>query len=92
MTAPPLTSRVAATDDDALNIAISDECKAKGLPVNVSSPAAFGTFLFPAVVFGDGLTVSVAGGAPAHLERLRDELEKALPSLEEAASKPVAED
>lgn len=79
---------VAATDDDALNIAISDECKAKGLPVNVSSPAAFGTFLFPAVVFGDGLTVSVAGGAPAHLERLRDELEKALPSLEEAASKP----
>ena len=37
---------VAATDDESLNVAISDECKAKGLPVNVSRPAAFGTFSF----------------------------------------------
>jgi len=38
---------VAATDEENVNIAIADECKAKGIPVNVSRPAAFGTFSFP---------------------------------------------
>ena len=52
---------VAATNNDAVNIAISDECKAKSIAVNVLSPAAFGTFRFPAVVTREGLTVSVAG-------------------------------
>lgn len=51
---------VAATDNDAVNIAISDECKAKSVAVNVVSPAAFGTFSFPAAATYESLAVSVA--------------------------------
>ena len=78
---------VAATDEEALNISISDECKAKGLPVNVYKPAAFGTFLFPSAVFGDDVVVSVAGGTgAAFIGSLRDQIEEALPAMEEIAA------
>ncbi|MCI8554550.1 MAG: NAD(P)-dependent oxidoreductase [Clostridiales bacterium] len=78
---------VAATDDEALNIAISDECKAKGLPVNVSKPAAFGTFLFPSVAFGDNVVVSVSGSASApYIASLREQIEEALPIMEDKAT------
>jgi siroheme synthase-like protein len=78
---------VAATEDEGLNIAISDECKAKGIPVNVSKPAAFGTFMFPTVALTDTVSVSVAGKLEdAALERLRDKIEEQLPAwLDQAA-------
>lgn len=72
---------VAATEDEGLNIAISDECKAKGIPVNVSKPSAFGTFMFPTVALTDTVSVSVAGKLEdAALERLRDKIEERLPA------------
>ena len=78
---------VAATEDEALNIAISDECKAKGIPVNVLKPVAFGTFYFPAVVLTDTLSVSISGKLdPVVLARLRDQIEQALPTMLKAAS------
>lgn len=83
---------VAATEEESLNISISDECKAKGLPVNVYKPAAFGTFLFPSVAFGDDVVVSVAGGATAaYIGSLRDQIEEALPAMEDKAADAVKE-
>jgi siroheme synthase-like protein len=51
---------VAATNNDDINIAISDECKAKAIAVNVVHPSAFGTFNFPFVFVDDDVTVSVS--------------------------------
>lgn len=78
---------VAATDDEAVNIAISDECKAKAIAVNVTAPSAFGTFQFPTVLMEQGVTVSVAGDADDEvLRRVRDRIAQALPDLVELSS------
>ena len=64
---------VAATDDNNLNIAISTECKNKGIPVNVTQPRSYGTFTFPRMVVGDDVVISINGALPADtLSRLRD--------------------
>ena len=84
---------VAATEDEALNIAISDECKAKGVPVNVLKPAAFGTFYFPSVVLTDSLSVSISGKLdPAVIRRLRDQIQQQLPSMLKAAESTEADE
>jgi len=73
---------VAATGVESVNIAISDECKAKGVPVNVSRPAAFGNYTFPRIVLYKDVSLAVSGSAPAEqLARLRDLLEQRLPGL-----------
>lgn len=51
---------IAATNNEAVNIAISDECKAKRIAVNVTKPSAFGTFVFPTVIIEKDITISVA--------------------------------
>ena len=77
---------VAATNEEAVNISISDECKAKKIPVNLSKPAAFGNFDFPTVILRDGLVVSLAGHrSPGELEPLRLLLEESLPFMMEEA-------
>ena len=84
---------VAATDDESVNIAISDECKAKGVPVNISRPAAFGNFIFPAVVVRNNMVISIAGNqSPDALEPLRAALEDALPALLATADCPPESD
>ena len=84
---------MAATDEENVNIAIADECKAKGIPVNVSRPAAFGTFSFPSVVMQEGVTLSLSGplGAAAMKELCR-RLDKALPGMIESAVNPPKEE
>lgn len=73
---------VAATDDSALNIAISTECKNKGIPVNVTSPRSYGNFTFPRLVITDDVILSITGTLPADtLTKLQEKLEEALPSL-----------
>ena len=54
---------VAATDQPAVNIAISDECKNKAIPVAVERPVGFGTFTLPHTVIRDNVVVSVSGTA-----------------------------
>lgn len=54
---------VAATGVESVNIAISDECKAKGVPVNVSRPAAFGNYTFPRIVLYKDVSLAVSGSA-----------------------------
>ena len=73
---------VAATDDNTLNIAISTECKNKGIPVNVTSPRSYGTFTFPRMVATDDVVLSITGTLSADtLSALRDRLRDALPGM-----------
>ena len=70
---------VAATDDNTLNIAISTECKNKGITVNVTSPRSYGNFTFPRLVITDDVILSITGSLPADTltalqERLQDEI------------------
>ncbi|HCA30778.1 MAG TPA: hypothetical protein DEP23_15110 [Ruminococcaceae bacterium] len=68
---------VAATNNDAINIAISDECKAKAVAVNVTHPSAFGTFLFPTVITEQDITISVVSTKNQKIaERVRDLIEE----------------
>lgn len=70
---------IAATDDPAINIAISTECKAKGIPVSVTNPAAYGNFTFPRVVMCDDVVLSVSGNLPS--EQLRQVCARAKEAL-----------
>ena len=73
---------VAATDDTNQNIAISTECKNKGIPVNVTQPRSYGTFTFPRMVISDDIVLSITGTLPAEtLSRLRDYLQTELPDI-----------
>lgn len=73
---------VAATDDNTLNIAISTECKNKGIPVNVTSPRSYGNFTFPRLVITDDVVLSITGTLPADtLTALKERLEMDLPRI-----------
>ncbi len=73
---------VAATENDGLNIAISTECKNKSIPVNVISPAGYGTFTFPRTVLTDDVVISITGNLSSdEMSRLRKKLDELLPEL-----------
>ena len=73
---------VAATDDNTLNIAISTECKNKGIPVNVTTPRSYGTFTFPRLVLTDDVVLSITGTLPADsLSALQEYLQQELPNI-----------
>ena len=67
----------AATDDRAVNQAVSDEAKAKGIPVNVVDDPELCSFIVPSCVRrGDLLiAVSTSGNSPGLSKRIRKELE-----------------
>lgn len=82
---------VAATDTEATNIAIADECKAKGVPVNVSKPVAFGNFFFPTVVLHEDLAIALSGSAPqATITAVAQQIEESLPRMLEQAENELA--
>ena len=82
---------VAATDTESVNIAISDECKAKGIPVNLSKPAAFGTFTFPSIILSDTVSISLSGNEnPDVISSLCKQIEQELPTMLEKATKPTS--
>jgi precorrin-2 dehydrogenase/sirohydrochlorin ferrochelatase len=68
---------VAATDDPAVNEAVSREARAAGMPVNVVDQPALSTFIVPATVSRGRLQVAVStgGASPAFAARLRERLE-----------------
>ena len=73
---------VAATEDAALNIAISTECKNKGIPVNVTSPHDYGNFTFPRLVIDREVILSITGSLPADtLTKLQTRLQTELPRM-----------
>lgn len=73
---------VAATDDNTMNIAISTECKNKGIPVNVTSPRSYGTFTFPRLAIHEDVVLSITGTLSADtLTKLQERLQEELPRL-----------
>lgn len=73
---------VAATDEPAVNLAVSDAARVRGIPVNVVDQAELSTFIFPAIVDRSPLIVAVssAGAAPVLARRVRESLEALLPA------------
>lgn len=71
---------IAATDDVALNVRISSEAQALGLPVNVVDDPAHCSFVMPAVVDRDPvlIAVSTGGASPVLARKLRAKLETAI--------------
>lgn len=73
---------VALTDDPAINIAISDECKNKNIPVALNNPQGFGNFSFPFAAICDNTVVTVSGSADTEQQRfIAETLEKLLPEI-----------
>ena len=69
----------AATDDAALNQAVGEAARARGLPVNVADAPERGTFVTPAVHRSGDIVVAVtAGGVPTAARRIRDAIAPAI--------------
>lgn len=73
---------IAATDDDALNAAVSRDAQALGIPVNVVDAPSLCTVIFPAIVDRSPLIVAISSGgdAPVLARLVRAKIETWLPS------------
>ena len=73
---------VAASDDAALDARVSAAARAAGVPVNVVDRPSLCTFIWPAIVDRDPLTVAIssAGTAPVLARAIRARLEALLPA------------
>jgi uroporphyrin-III C-methyltransferase/precorrin-2 dehydrogenase/sirohydrochlorin ferrochelatase len=73
---------IAATDDTAVNGAVSHAAQERRIPVNVVDDASLSTFIFPAIIDRSPLLVAVssAGHAPVLARRVRAQIEALLPS------------
>ena len=58
---------VAATDDRAVNRAVSEGCQALGIPVNVVDDPELCTFIFPAIVKQQDVVCAVSSGGHSPL-------------------------
>ncbi len=72
---------VAATSDRDFNHCVSSYCRDKGIPVNVADAPEECTFIFPAVVVRDEISIGIgsAGTSPGMSSMIRREVEKAVP-------------
>ncbi|MBP3474943.1 MAG: bifunctional precorrin-2 dehydrogenase/sirohydrochlorin ferrochelatase [Lachnospiraceae bacterium] len=72
---------IVATPDRQLNSHIAALCQKQGIPVNVVDDRNLCSFIFPSIVKRGDLTVSIttAGKSPAYAQKLRREIEAALP-------------
>ena len=73
---------IAATDDAAVNRAVSEAAQERGIPVNVVDDAELSTFIFPAIIDRSPILVAVgsAGRAPVLARRVRAQIEALLPA------------
>jgi siroheme synthase-like protein len=71
---------VAATNDRAVNAAVSAAADARALPCNVADDPELCSFILPAVVREDPIVVAVStgGASPALAQRLRDDIRELL--------------
>jgi len=73
---------IAATDDAAINRALSEDCRAQGIPVNVVDEPALCTFILPAVVDRAPVQIAIssAGSSPILARRIKARIETLLPA------------
>ncbi len=73
---------IAATDDEPLNAEVSQDARARGMPVNVVDSPALCSVIFPAIVDRSPLLVAVSSGgdAPVLARLIRAKLETWIPS------------
>jgi uroporphyrin-III C-methyltransferase / precorrin-2 dehydrogenase / sirohydrochlorin ferrochelatase len=73
---------IAATDDAAVNGAVSRAAQERGIPVNVVDDAELSTFIFPAIIDRSPVLVAVSSGAhaPVLARRVRAQIEALLPA------------
>ena len=72
----------AATGDEQVNTAVSTDCQARGIPVNVVDRTPLCTFIMPSIVDRSPVmaAISTGGNAPALARLLRARLETVLPA------------
>ncbi|WP_298032102.1 siroheme synthase CysG [uncultured Dysosmobacter sp.] len=72
---------IAATDDRALNREIAAQCQARRVPANAVDDQDSCTFLFPALVKQDSLTIGIStgGASPMAAAYLKDQISALLP-------------
>jgi uroporphyrin-III C-methyltransferase/precorrin-2 dehydrogenase/sirohydrochlorin ferrochelatase len=72
---------VAATDDEAVNDAVAQAARERGVLVNVVDDAERSSFIFPAIVDRSPLIVAVgtSGASPTLARRVRTQIEALLP-------------
>ncbi|GLK89688.1 siroheme synthase CysG [Pseudomonas turukhanskensis] len=73
---------IAATDDEPLNAQVSQDARARGVPVNVVDSPALCSVIFPAIVDRSPLLVAVSSGgdAPVLARLIRAKLETWIPA------------
>ena len=73
---------IVATDDEPLQAAVSSAAQARCVPVNVVDRPARSSFLMPAIVDRDPVTIAISthGAAPALARKVRAEIERLLPA------------
>lgn len=72
---------VAATNNHAVNAAVSAAARARRIPVNVVDDPTLSTFIFPAIVDRSPIVVAVGSGgeSPVLARRVREKIESVLP-------------
>jgi len=72
---------IAATDDPAVNEAVSAAAKALRVPVNVADNAALSTFIMPSVIDRAPLQIAIStgGASPVLARKIRSMIESLLP-------------
>ena len=73
---------IAATDDNKVNIHVSELAKAKGIPVNVVDEPALCSFIVPSIIDRNPvqIAISTGGASPVLARLLRSRLETFIPS------------
>ena len=71
---------LAATDSREVNRQIREECRAEGIPVNVSDDRELCDFYFPSVVMTDEAVIGISSGGenPGRTKELRRKIEETL--------------
>ena len=72
---------IAATGIREVDRKVAEDCRSRGIPVNVVDDQEYCDFIFPSIVRRDSLTIAIStsGTSPAYAMQLRKEIEQMLP-------------